>query len=200
MCVQFNLLSIARTREVAWMWTRKLYCLNLISMWTITTTSCVLNRWQYLLSKQVIIILMALMFYVNAYDVSLCFFIVVSLCRDAYVNNVQKYVIQNSSDVSEKFIETCVGIKESMIGPYLWQNLPNYANQRTHVIVLRTSDWGAQEIDTSGSLSGVLGKPELSTFYISYHYSHIQDQHGKFQLKHYIIWYKIAYIRIKVRK
>jgi hypothetical protein len=47
----------------------------------------------------------------------------------------------------------------------MWQNLLNYAGPHAPVIVATTSDGYACAPDNLKGLSGVLGKPELSTIF-----------------------------------
>ena len=60
---------------------------------------------------------------------------------------------------------------------------PKLYGPRAPIIVLMTSDCCTREPDNFGSLSGVLGNPESSTFYNSYMINMELPQH-------YNIWYK----------
>jgi len=54
-----------------------------------------------------------------------------------------------------------------MLWYQLWQNRPSYDDSHALIIVLKTSDHYAWDSHNSGSLSGVLGDPESSTFHIA---------------------------------
>jgi len=53
-----------------------------------------------------------------------------------------------------------------MLWYQLWQNRPSYDDSHALIIVLKTSDRYVWDSHNSGSLLGVLGGPESSTFHI----------------------------------
>jgi len=53
-----------------------------------------------------------------------------------------------------------------MLWYQLWQNRPSYDDSHELIIFIKTFDHYAWDSHNSGSLSGVLGDPESSTFHI----------------------------------